>query len=74
MPTSRRSPEPNRVPAEPCWLTLEAAALRMSVSVKKVRRLIASGDLPAYTCGKRGLRVKPDDVDALMRPFPSARP
>ncbi|QYJ05239.1 helix-turn-helix domain-containing protein [Nocardioides panacisoli] len=63
-------------PSEPRWLTLAAAARRVDVSVKTIRRRIATGELPAYTCGKTrrpNLRVKPEDVDALMRPIPSAR-
>lgn len=61
---------------EPRWLTLAAAALRVDMSVRTIRRRIATGELPAYTCGTTGrpsLRVKPEDVDALMRPIPSAR-
>lgn len=63
-------------PHEPRWLTLAAAAVRVDVSVRTIRRRIAAGELPAYTCGKTrrpSLRVKPEDVDALMRPIPSTK-
>ena len=49
-------------------MTLQQAAVYIAASVKTVRRRIASGELPAYVCGKRGLRVRRDDLDNLMRP------
>ncbi|MGH3413428.1 MAG: helix-turn-helix domain-containing protein [Marmoricola sp.] len=49
-------------------MTLQQAAVYIAASVKTVRRHIASGELPAYICGKRGLRVRREDLDALMRP------
>ena len=51
------------------WMTLQQAAVYIAASVKTVRRRIASGELPAYVCGKRGLRVRRDDLDALMKPI-----
>ncbi|MEJ7831856.1 MAG: helix-turn-helix domain-containing protein [Nocardioides sp.] len=50
------------------WMTLQQAAVYIAISVKTVRRMIARGELPAYICGKRGLRVRRNDLDALMRP------
>jgi len=50
-------------------MTLQQAALYVATSVKTLRRLIAAGELPAYLCGKRGLRVRRDDLDDLMRPL-----
>lgn len=58
----------NSIQASP-WMTLQQAAVYIATSVKTIRRLIATGDLPAYLCGKRGLRVRRDDVDDLMRPL-----
>lgn len=49
------------------WMTLQAAAVYTSTSVKTIRRFIARGELPAYLCGKRGFRVQREDLDALMR-------
>lgn len=50
------------------WMTLQQAAVYIATSVMTVRRLIARGELPAYACGKRGLRVRREDLDALMKP------
>ncbi|GAW48043.1 MULTISPECIES: helix-turn-helix domain-containing protein [unclassified Nocardioides] len=55
-------------PDESPWMTLQQAAVYIATSVKTVRRLIAAGDLPAFVCGKRGLRVRRADLDELMRP------
>lgn len=50
-------------------MTLQEAAGYIAASVKTVRRRVASGELPAYVCGKRGLRVLREDLDDLMRPL-----
>ena len=51
------------------WMTLQEAAVYIAASVKTVRRRVASGELPAYVCGKRGLRVLREDLDDLMKPI-----
>ena len=56
----------------PRWLSIRGAASWVSVSVKTIRRRIAAGDLRAYRCGK-SIRVKTDDLEAMMRPVPSAK-
>lgn len=66
MSTARRAGQPT--PADKHWMTLQEAAVYIAASVKTVRRRIASGELPAYVCGKRGLRVLREDLDSLMRP------
>ena len=48
--------------------SLADAAARTHVSVRTLRRWIAQGNLVAYRAGPRLLRVKPHDVDAMMRP------
>lgn len=48
--------------------TLAQAAERTGVSVLTLRRMIAEHKLCGYTIGRRILRVKPEDVDALLRP------
>ena len=48
--------------------TLAQAAERTGVSVLTLRRMIAQHRLCGYTLGRRILRVKPEDVDALLRP------
>jgi excisionase family DNA binding protein len=65
--------EADRASAQPRWLTIQAAAAWVDVSTKTIRRRIADGDLPAYRCGKRGIRIKTTDLEAMMRPIPSAR-
>ena len=52
--------------------SLAQASQRTGLSIKTLRRRIASGDLPAYRNGKRILRVDPKDVDRMMRPVPTA--
>lgn len=54
------------------YSTLADEAFRLGISVKTLRRRIASGDLPAYKVG-RVIRVNPADVDALLRPIPNAK-
>lgn len=44
------------------WITIPEAASRLSVSDKTVRRLIASGDLPAQRFGKRLIRINADKL------------
>lgn len=56
----------------PRWLSLADAAAWVSLSVETIRRRIAAGDLRAYRCGK-SIRVKTDDLEAMMRPVPSAK-
>jgi excisionase family DNA binding protein len=58
----------------PIYLTLGDAAGRMSVSVKTIRRWIAAGDLPAYRCGERAIRIKLEDLEATPQRIPSALP
>ncbi|CAB4735110.1 unannotated protein [freshwater metagenome] len=58
----------------PRWLSLPDAAAWVSLSVETIRRRIAAGDLRAYRCGKgKSIRVKTDDLEAMMRPLPSSR-
>lgn len=49
--------------------SLAAAAARMGVSVKTVRRRIADGILPVYRCG-RIMRLDPNDVDGMFSRSP----
>jgi excisionase family DNA binding protein len=49
--------------------TLISAAERTGLSIRTLRRRIASGDLTAYRSGSRVIRVDPDDVDRLMVPI-----
>jgi excisionase family DNA binding protein len=53
--------------------TLSSAAERTGLSIRTLRRRIASGELAAYRSGARVIRVDPEDVDRLMVPIPNAR-
>jgi excisionase family DNA binding protein len=44
------------------WITIPDAAVRLSVSDKTVRRLIASGDLEAQRFGKRLIRINAESL------------
>ena len=53
-------------------ITINEAAEACRLSTKTIRRHIASGVLPAYRIGPRAVRLKRRDLDAVMRPIPSA--
>ncbi len=53
--------------------SLSSAAERTGLSIRTLRRRVASGQLVAYRSGPRVIRVDPDDVDRLMIPIPTAR-
>lgn len=60
-------------PPTPCWITLNQAAEYLNVVPKSVRRYIADGQLPAYRlAGRQTIRIKVEDLDALLRPIPTA--
>ncbi len=48
------------------------AAKRTGVSTKTIRRRIADGTLTGYRFGPHLIRLDPAEVDALLRPIPSA--
>jgi excisionase family DNA binding protein len=62
-------------------MSLQQVAEYLAVDAKTVRRLIGTGELPAYRVAgwsnktPRGkgklIRVKPDDVEALLRRIPT---
>ncbi|WP_409485128.1 excisionase family DNA-binding protein [Arsenicicoccus dermatophilus] len=56
----------------PRYMTLQEAAIDTGFTVKTLRRWISDGRLPAYRFGGRVIRVRPEDVDALARPIPTA--
>ncbi len=49
-----------------------AAAARVSLNPRTIRRYIDIGKLRAYRVGDRSIRVDQADVDALVRPVPTA--
>ncbi|MCW5954577.1 MAG: helix-turn-helix domain-containing protein [Propionibacteriaceae bacterium] len=52
--------------------SLVQAAERTGLSVATLRRRIADGQLPALRNGRRIIRVRPKDVDRLLRPSQTA--
>ncbi|WP_394287954.1 helix-turn-helix domain-containing protein [Corynebacterium variabile] len=48
--------------------TMEQAAQRTQLSVRTIRRFIASGRLTGYRLNQRNVRLDPADVDALFTP------
>lgn len=54
------------------YTSLAGTAEYLHTSQRTVRRMIASGDLTGYRIGSRLLRVDLNEVDAKLRPIPSA--
>ena len=48
--------------------SLASAAERTGLSIRTLRRRIASGHLAAYRSGARVIRVDPDDVEPFKQP------
>ncbi|KHL18531.1 excisionase family DNA binding protein [Mumia flava] len=59
-------------PEDTIWLTLAEASARVSFTERSLRRFISEGSLPAYRVGSRHIRIKQSDLDALLRPIPTA--
>lgn len=51
---------------------LGAAADRLAVHPRTVRRMIANGQLTGYRVGDRMVRVDMDEVDQIAKPIPAA--
>jgi excisionase family DNA binding protein len=57
---------------DPHLVSLNVAAGRVGVGRDTIRRRITSGDLTGYRFGPRPIRVDMREVDALLRPIPTA--
>lgn len=55
------------------WMSIKDTAAMCGKSTKTIRRLIADGSLPAYRLGSKSILIKRSDLDALIRPIPTAR-
>lgn len=55
------------------YVPINDAATYLSCAPKTVRRLISAGKLDAYRLGNRAIRVDREQLDALLRPIPSAK-
>jgi excisionase family DNA binding protein len=60
----RRHPEKQRA-----YIGIPEAATYLDVDHKTIRRLITSGDLSAGRLGKRLIKIKVTDLDALLTPM-----
>lgn len=57
-----------------CWRSLSEAAEYIGVTDRTIRNYIARGELPAHRVrGSRLIRINQADLDALLRPIPSAK-
>ena len=57
----------------PVYLSIEDAAVLLSLSIKTIRRRIADGTIPAYQCGNRAIRIRLADLEDALRRVPHAR-
>ena len=63
----KREPAIKRRTELPVYLSLAEAAEVISMSVKTIRRRVADGTIPAYTCGRGTLRIRLDELEEAMR-------
>jgi len=54
------------------FISLSRAAEQLSISVRTLRRRIATGELPAFRSGRRIIRIRVADVEKLLRRVPSS--
>ena len=66
------SPAPARPRARRDLVSPHEAAARLNISPRTVRRYIAAGRLNAYRVGPRLLKVDLAELDAMLRPIPTA--
>lgn len=62
---------PDAVVPAPRWASLQRAAVYKDVSVKTIRRRIASGEITGYRHGARLIRVDLNELDAMGEPIPT---
>lgn len=62
-------PVPTKPPAPRRWLTVNEAAVYLSVHPRTVRRRIASGEIPASRMrrGSGAIRIAVEDLDNYLR-------
>lgn len=54
------------------YIPADEAAARLSVDKKTIRRMISRGELTGYRVGPRLIRVDTAELEALLRPIPTA--
>jgi excisionase family DNA binding protein len=55
------------------YITINAAAERLSCHPKTVRRLVSAGQLTAFRVGPRMLRLDVAEIDKVLRPVPTVK-
>ena len=50
----------------------QAAAEFLGVTERTIRNYVSRGQLRAYRVGGRVVRIDQDDIDAMLRPIPTA--
>lgn len=71
VPSTAKRPQDHLPPK---WRSLEESAEYLRVTQRTVRHYIAEGRLPASRIsGSRLIRIRQDDLDALLRPIPSGK-
>ncbi len=53
----------------PAFVTVAEVAAELRVTQRFVRHMIATGDLRAVKVGSRIVRIRHDDVEALIKPI-----
>jgi excisionase family DNA binding protein len=53
-------------------VSVQKGAEYSGLSYKTIRRYIANGQLTGYRIGKKLIRVDLDELDALLKPIPTA--
>lgn len=66
---ARRHPEQ---PIQRGFVGIPEAATYLDVTPKTIRRMIARGELQAWRLGKRLIKIRAADLDALMTPIGAA--
>ena len=55
------------------FISLSAASDMLGISVHTLRRRIAAGELPAFRAGRRIIRIRLSDLEALLRRVPTTQ-
>lgn len=55
------------------YVTVNDAAEALGVSTRTIREFIARGTLTGYRLGTRMIRIDADELNALLKPIPSAQ-
>lgn len=68
---SPRKPPPEPPPPLHRWATLREGAAYLGIGLRTLTDKIATGEVPAYRCGPRLVRVDLNELDQLMVPVPN---